>query len=462
MDSILEKCAVFGVYGKGLDVAKLTYFGLYALQHRGQESSGISVADGKTIRTHKATGLVAQVYTEEGLESMRGYIAIGHNRYATSGGIFQQHTQPVTTPKNRLVLAHNGNLPQTKKLEAFLEAKKIKTEGMNDSELVHKAIEYYLLHGLSLKDGIKKAFPLLTGAFCLLLMTKDELVAIRDEYGIRPLSLGRLNGGYIISSETCAMDTVNATYIRDIAPGEMVVINSRGIKSFQLAKPKQKLDIFEFVYFSRPDSMLLGKRVYVVRENLGRELAKEFSKKADAVIPVPESAIPAAIGYSKQSGIPLELGLIKNRYIGRTFIMPDQKLRESGVRMKLNPIKEVISGKNLIVIDDSIVRGTTSKQLVAMLRRAGAKKVYVLSSCPPVKYPDFYGIATPKQKDLIAARMSVSKIQKFIGADGLYYLSYKGMIAATGLSERLFCTSCYTGIYPIDIGDRAKTIKKVQ
>ena len=461
MNSLSEKCAIFGIYGKHLDVSRLTYFGLYALQHRGQESSGISVANGKNIRTHKATGLVAQVYNEKILEKMQGHIAIGHNRYATSGGTFFQHTQPVATVKNQLVLAHNGNLPETKKLKAFLKSKKITTRGMNDSELMHKAIEYYLLKGLSLKEAVKAAFPLFTGAYCLLIMTNKELVGIRDEYGIRPFSLGRLNDGYVLSSETCALDTMNATYIRDIKPGEMVVINKDGLTSYQLAKPKQKLDIFEFVYFSRPDSILLGKRVYNVRENLGRELAKEFTHKADAIIPVPESAIPAAIGFSKQSGIPFEFGLIKNRYIGRTFIMPDQKLRESGVRMKLNPIKEVIQGKTIIVIDDSIVRGTTSKQIVSMLRTAGAKKVYVLSSCPPVKYPDFYGIATPLQKDLIGSRMKVSQIQKHIGADKLYYLSYKGLIKATELAEDIFCTSCFTGVYPIDIGENAKTIKHV-
>lgn len=461
MDELREKCGVFGVYGKGLDAARLTYFGLYALQHRGQESSGISASDGAIIRTHKAMGLVAQVYTEENLEALVGSMAIGHNRYATSGGSFHEHTQPFIDDEGNFVLAHNGNLPRVDKLIEFLKSKNIPTEGYNDSGLMHAAVLYYLKSGLSLEESIEKAFPLFTGAFSLLLMTRDKIAAVRDHFGIRPLCLGRINGGYIFASETCALDTVGATFERDIEPGEMVVIGKEGFKSHTLAKSAPKLDIFEFVYFSRPDSMLYGKRVHEVRKNLGKALAKEYPIKGDVVIPVPDSSIPAAIGYAQASGIPFDFGLVKNRYIGRTFIMPDQKLRDRGVQMKLNPIEEVVKGKRVILIDDSIVRGTTSKKLVAMIREAGAKEVHLLSASPPVKYPDFYGIATPYQKDLIGAQMTVAEIQKFIGANTVRYLSYKGLIEAVGIPEEKFCTSCFTGKYPIDIGENAKHIKKV-
>lgn len=460
INEINEKCAVFGVYGKGLDVARLTYFGLYALQHRGQESSGISAADGKTIRTHKALGLVAQVYTEENLKKLAGHIAIGHNRYSTSGGSLFQHTQPVVDfDDNMVVVAHNGNLPRLDKLKAFLKEKNVPTDHYNDTEHMYAAIKWYLKQGHTLEDAVKASFPLFTGAFCLLVMTKNTLVAVRDEYGIRPFSIGKLNGGYILSSETCALDTVNAEFVSDVAPGEMIVINEHGLRSITLAKVNQKIDIFEFVYFSRPDSILLGKRIYKVRENLGRQLAKEYPLDADAVIPVPDSAIPAAIGYANSLKIPFEFGLVKNRYIGRTFIMPDQKLRDRGVQMKLNPIDEVIKGKKIVLIDDSIVRGTTVKKLVSLVRNAGAKEVHLLISCPPVKYPDFYGINTPFQKDLIGANMSVKEIEKFVGADSLYYLSYEGLIKATELPEDVFCTSCFTGKYPIDIGENAKAIR---
>lgn len=458
MEQINEKCAVFGVYGKSMDAARLTYFGLYALQHRGQESSGISSANGTTINTHKGSGLVAQVYTEDDFQKLPGHIAIGHNRYATSGGSLFQHTQPVTDKDNILTIAHNGNLPQLEKLKSFLLENGIETEGFNDTEYIHAAIKWHLKHGDSLEGAITKTYPLLTGAFCLLILTKDKIAAVRDNFGIRPLCIGKLNGGFIFSSETCALDTVNAEYVRDVNPGELVVVSENGLESITLDKSTSKLDIFEMVYFSRPDSLLLGKRVYKVRENLGRLLAKEHPVNADTVIPVPDSAIPAAIGYANALQIPFEFGLVKNRYIGRTFIMPDQKLRDRGVQMKLNPIVEVIKDKRVVVVDDSIVRGTTLKKIVTMLRGAGAKEVHVLSSCPPVKYPDFYGINTPFQDELIGANLSIPEIEKFVGADSLNFLSYGSLIKATELPEDAFCTSCFTGKYPIDIGDHAKNI----
>lgn len=457
-----EKCAVFGVYGQKLDVSKLTYFGLFALQHRGQESSGMSVSNGKKITTHKGLGLVAQVYSEDVLKKLKGYISVGHNRYSTSGGAHDAHAQPVASSSDIVSLAHNGNLPQVKKIKTFLSKNGILTKGLNDSELMHALIRYHLVKGKSIENAVLDSYPLFTGAFCLLIMTRNKLIGVRDEYGIRPFSIGKINGsGYVFSSETCAIDTVGGIVLRDVNPGEMVVVDETGLHSYQVAKPNPKLDIFEFVYFSRPDSMLLGKRVYDVRKNLGIELAKEFKIKADVVIPVPDSSIPAALGFAAASGIPVDFGLVKNRYIGRTFILPDQRLREHSVQMKLNPIPEIIEGKDIIVIDDSIVRGTTLKTLVRMLRYSGARKVHILSSCPPVRFPDFYGIDTPTQKELIASHKSVEEIRKYINADSLYFLSYKGLIKATGLSENVFCTSCFTGDYPIDIGKNYRAIQKV-
>lgn len=460
MDQLNEKCGIFGVYGKGLDAARLTYFGLYALQHRGQESSGIASSDGKAIRLHKDMGLVAQVYNEENLRKLKGYMAVGQNRYATFGGSTPDHAQPIANKNDIVTLVHNGNLPITKPLESFLLTNGIYTKGLNDSELMHMAIRYFLVKKLSLEEALIKAFPLFTGAFSFLVMTKDKIAAVRDSFGIRPFSIGKLDGGYVFSSETCAIDTVNGLFVRDINPGEMVVVSKKGLSSYRIAPPNQKLDIFEFVYFSRPDSILLGKRVHKVRENLGRELAKEHPVKADVVIPVPDSSIPAATGYSQALKIPMEFGLVKNRYIGRTFIMPDQRLRDRGVQMKLNPIGEVIKGKRVVVIDDSIVRGTTAQKLVRMLKDAGAKEVHLLSSCPPVRFPDFYGIATRSQKELIAANMGIAQVKKFVKADSLHYLSYKGLIKATELPESVFCTSCFTGIYPIDIGKNEKYIRR--
>lgn len=458
-DTLKEKCAIFGVYGKGMDAARLTYFGLFALQHRGQESSGITASNGKKLRTHKGGGLVPQVYAEKNLQKLKGYLAIGHNRYSTSGGSNDKHSQPICNSTDDVVsLAHNGNIPSVKKLKVFLSKNNVSTKGLNDSGLMHATIKYYLKKRYSLTDAVAKSFPLFTGAFSLLVMTKNEIAVVRDQFGIRPLSIGKLNGGYIFSSETCAIDTVNATYIRDVKPGELVVVNEDGLHSQQLAVPTQKLDIFEFIYFSRPDSTLLGKRVHDVRKNLGKELAREFSLKADVVIPVPDSAIPAAIGYAETLRLPIDFGLVKNRYIGRTFIMPDQKLRDRSVEMKLNPIKEVIDGKRVVLVDDSIVRGTTARKLVKMVRNAGAKKVYLLSSCPPIRFPDFYGIDTPNQAELIAANMTVKNVEKFIGADKVCYLSYAGMIKATGLSKDMFCTSQFNGDYPIDIGENKNKI----
>lgn len=460
-NEIKEKCGIFGVYGKGFEAARLVHPGLWALQHRGQESSGIASSDGKKIYLHKGMGLVSHVFEEKDLKKLKGYLAIGQNRYSTSGDSTILHAQPFLEkikPGKFLALAHNGNLPSTKKLEEFLIDRKISIKGLNDTEMILKAIIFYLKQGETLENAIIKAYPLFTGVFCLLVMDENKIVAVRDSFGIRPLCIGKLNGGFIIASETCALDIVGAKFTREVKPGEMVVIGDKGLKSIQIEKGKQNLDIFEFVYFARPDSIIMGKSVDQVRQNLGMQLAKEFKISADVVIPVPDSAIPAALGYSNTSGIPFYLGLIKNRYIHRTFISPEKHTRHKIVQLKLNPMQHIIAGKRVIVVDDSIVRGTTCKQIIKMVRDAGAKEVHLLISSPPVKFPDFYGINTPDQKELIAAVKSIKQIETELGVDSLHYLSLEGSLKAVGLPEDLLCTSCFTGKYPVDIGERRKEI----
>lgn len=456
-----EHCGVFGVYGQHSEAARLVHAGLWALQHRGQESTGIASTEGSIIRVVKDEGLVAHVYDENLLRLLSGSAAIGHNRYGTSGGSGKQHAQPVMSPEGLVALAHNGNLPTTTALAKFLTEKSISIDGLNDSEMMHAAVEHYMLEKLSLPDAVKKVFPLFTGVFCLLLLSHDTLVAVRDSKGIRPLSIGKLNGQFVFSSETCALDTIGAKYIRDVKPGEMIVVDAKGLRSEMIVEGQEQLDVFEFVYFARPDSILQGKSVNEVRKNLGRVLASEHLVEADVIIPVPDSAIPAAMGYAEKSGIPFDHGLIKNRYIHRTFIRPAKKLREKDLDMKLNPLPDVIKGKRIAVVDDSIVRGSTAKKLVERLRKNGAKEVHLLISSPPVQYPDFYGIDTPHQKDLIASQMPIDKITTYLGANSLTFLSYAGLLEATGLPEANFCTSCFTGVYPVDIGVRAKELKKI-
>ena len=459
MENLGEKCGVFGIYGKNLDVSRLTFYGLFALQHRGQESSGIATADGNHIDCYKNMGLVTHVYNEETIQNLKGHIAIGHNRYSTSEGSHIKHAQPIVI-NNEVALAHNGNLPSVTKLKDFLESRDIPTNDCSDSELMAKALGYYLEHGLSIKDAVIKSYPLFTGAFCLTILTKDSLVAVRDTYGIRPLSLGKIDGGFVVASETCAFHTVGADFEREVKPGEMIIINESGVKSVQIEPSQTKLDIFEFVYFARPDSNILGKSVYQVRRNCGMKLAEECPIKADIVVPVPETAYPVASGYSKASGIPMEMALVKNRYIHRTFIQPEQHSRDLGVKLKLTPLTEVLNGKKIIVMDDSIVRGTTSRQLVKMLFEAGCSEVHMLISSPPVKFPDFYGIETPKQEKLIASHKTVEEIRQYLGATSLYFLSLKGLMESIGLSEELFCTSCFTGDYPIDLGEKKADVKQ--
>ncbi len=459
--ALTEKCAVFGIFGPNNEAARITYYGLWALQHRGQESSGIASSDGEKIYRHAANGLVANVYREEDLDNLPGYISIGHNRYATSGDARENYNQPIINLDKSFAFAHNGNLPDTDSLVKFLQKNNVVTDHLNDSHMMAVAIDIFIAKGQVLEKAIKSAYPLFQGVFSAVAMDKDKLIAFRDQCGIRPLSIGKMNDAYIVSSETCAFETIGAKYVRDVLPGEMVIIDKNGIKSEQIVPGNQKLDIFEFVYFARPDSVLLGQRVNSVRQRFGAEIAKEHAVKADVVIPVPDSSIPAAIGYAEATNTPFDMGLVKNRYIHRTFIQPTAEMRRRDVKMKLNPVNESISGKRVVLVDDSIVRGTTMRQVVHMIREAGAKEIHVVISCPPVKYPDFYGINTPDQDDLISARLNVDEICEYIEADSLYFLSYEGMIRATKLSENIFSTSCFNGIYPIDIGNAAKKVKNI-
>jgi amidophosphoribosyltransferase len=463
MADVGEKCAVFGVYGKGLDVARLAYFGLYALQHRGQESSGIAVSDGLRVLCHKGMGLVSQVFAEDDIAKLEGHIAMGHNRYSTAGGSLLEHAQPIIVEcgDETIALAHNGNLPTTSALEEFLRKEGMDASAFSDSRMIAEAIGALVKEGKGVEDAVKEIYPLMTGAFSLLIMSRDKLIALRDRCGVRPLSMARLEHGWVFASETCALNPLGAKLVREVEPGEMVVVDSRGMRGMCLVEPDPKFDVFEFVYFARPDSTLLGQSVYEVRKRSGAELAKEAPLQVDVVIPVPETGIPAAIGYSRALGIPFEMGLAKNRYIHRTFIAPEQHIRQQGVKAKLTPITEVLSGKRVAVLDDSIVRGTTSREIVAMLFEAGAQEVHFLVSSPPVLYPDFYGIDTPAQKDLIAATKSTAEIRDFLGATSLNYLSYEGLIRAIGVPEERLCTSCFTGRYPLDIKERAAEVREI-
>ncbi len=473
MTELREKCGIFGIFGEGLDVSRLAFYGLFALQHRGQESSGIAVANGAKVRCFKNSGLVTHAYSEEDVKKLTGFAAIGHNRYSTSQGTGLRHAQPfvLSVPaanpskldtknwEGDLALAHNGNLPSTLALEEFLSAHGVDPKNQSDSRLMTMAVAYYMEQGQDLATAVQSAYPLFTGAFSLVLLTKDALVAVRDQYGIRPLAIGKLNGGHVFASETCAFNTIGAKFEREVQPGEMVVVTKGGMRSIQLAPPIPRLDIFEFVYFARPDSELLGRSVYEVRRECGRRLAKENKISADMVVPVPETAVPVATGYAEQSGIPFEMALIKNRYIHRTFIQPDQHSRDLGVRLKLTPLPGVLRGKRVVLIDDSIVRGTTSRQLVKAIFEAGASEVHFVVSSPPVKFPDFYGIDTPKQETLIAAKKTNEEIREYLGATSLHYLSLDGLLESIGVPPEELNTSCFTGEYPIDLGERALEVR---
>jgi amidophosphoribosyltransferase len=456
MKDLHEKCAVFGIWD-GSEAARQTYFGLFALQHRGQENSGIATTDGEKLYSYKASGLVSQIYTEDVLKGLPGFAAIGHNRYSTSRGLGVEHAQPVVY-KNKLAFAHNGNLPSTIKIAEFLSSKGVDHTELSDSEMMCYAIGAYMDEGVSLTDAVEKAYPLFTGAFSCVALTIDTLVAFRDSCGMRPLVLGTCESATVVASETCGLRTVGAEFVREVKPGEMVIISKNGLQEKTLTEGHPHFDIFEFVYFSRYDSVLLGKSVYEVRKNFGKILARENPKNVDIIIPVPETAIPAAIGYSQESGIPFEMALVKNRYIHRTFIQPTQTSRDEKMRMKLTPLVETIKGKRVAVIDDSIVRGTTSKPIVKMLFEAGATEVHFMVASAPVKFPDFYGIDTPKQADLIASQKTTKEICEFLGATSLSYLSIDGMVEAVGVSRDELSLSGFTGEYPIDILERKEEI----
>jgi len=460
MDSLKDKCGIFGIYGKGEDVARISFFGLYSLQHRGQEGAGITVTDGKNLKSVKGLGLVSSVFDEKKINSLKGFAAIAHTRYSTTGGNKLCNVQPVVLEED-FALAHNGNIINAMDLACQL-APNIKLTSTSDTEIMGWVIKNSL--GKNWEEKILSSFEKFQGAFSMVILTKNKLIVFRDTYGFRPLVLGRLNGSYIACSETCALDTVGAKYIRDVEPGEVTVIDDSGVRVVgNVRSTKKSFCLFEYVYLARPDSILNKQLVHQVRQRSGELLAHESPVKADLVVAVPDSGTSAAIGYSKASGIPYGEVLIKNRYIGRTFIQPEQHIREMGVRIKFNPLKEIVKEKKIIIIDDSIVRGTTIKKIVKMLRSCGAKKIHIRVCSPPVTNPCYFGIDTPDKKQLIASIMTVAEIKKFIGADSLAYLSLDGLKKASRIKSNKLCDSCFTGKYPMPVqgGFRKDVFEKI-
>jgi len=449
-DYLKDKCGVFGIFGHK-DAARVTYLGLYALQHRGQESAGIVISDGRLVREHKEMGLVSEVFNEEEIAKLTGNIAIGHTRYSTTGSSNIKNAQPflVETLSGHIAVAHNGNLINALTLRKKLEKEGAIFQSSMDSEIVIHAIAHSKKKDF--KERIMDGISQLEGAFSMTLLVEDGIVAVRDKRGFRPLSLGKLDGAYVIASETCAFDLIHAEFIRDIEPGEVLFITEKGIKSAYIADKSSKSSfcIFEYIYFSRPDSNIYGTNVHLTRKRLGAELAKEAPAKADLVIAIPDSGSSAAVGYSERSGIPLDMGMIRNHYIGRTFIQPSQHIRDLSVRVKLNPIRDVVKGKKIVVIEDSIVRGTTSKARIRTLRETGAKEIHMRVSCPQHISPCYYGIDFPTKEELIASSHTVEEIRRFIGLDSLAYLSLAGLYRAMPLPKNKFCVSCFTGKYPV-------------
>lgn len=465
VDKPEEACGVFGIYAPGQDVARLTYFGLYALQHRGQESAGIATFDGQQLHEHRDMGLVSHVFNPEILQKLPGQIAIGHTRYSTTGSSHRCNAQPVIveTRLGKIALAHNGNLVNTEELREYLVNLGCELDTTTDSEMIAIAIREEVNTGKGWVEATIAACKLCKGAFSLAIGTPDGIMGVRDPNGIRPLVLGIMPdhvSHYVVASETCALDIIGADHERDVKPGELLWITAEGITAIDWApKVQPKLCIFEMIYFARPDSWVNEESLYSYRMRLGKQLALESPHPADIVIGVPDSGIPAAIGFAAASGIPYAEGLIKNRYVGRTFIQPTQEMREAGIRMKLNPLKDVLQGKRVIIIDDSIVRGTTSRKLVKALRDAGATEVHMRISSPPVTHPCFYGIDTDTQDQLIAATKSVAEIAAQIGVDTLAYLSWDGMLSATNQDTNNFCSACFTGDYPVEIPAQIKRSK---
>ncbi len=448
-----DECGVFGIFAPGTQVARLTYFGLYALQHRGQESAGIAVTDGERIHCHKEMGLVSQVFDEDILQKLPGYIGIGHTRYSTTGSSVLCNAQPIVidTHFGPLAVAHNGNIINTRALRQRLESEGVRFQSTNDSEVIARCIGS--LHKGDIVRAVRETMAEVEGAYSVVVLTPTQILAFRDPNGIRPLCVAGLNDGdYVVSSETCALNVVGGRLIKELDPGELIVIDHEGMTEYPpLFNERPAMCMFEFIYLARPDSNIYGRSLHAVRRRMGHELWNEAPCDANIVIPVPDTGIPAAIGFSEAARIPFSEGLIKNRYIGRTFIEPDQRMRELGVRMKLSTLKENLAGRKVVMVDDSIVRGTTTGQIVKLIREAGATQVHVRISSPPVRWPCFYGIDMADRKDLIAAKKSIEEIREHIGADSLGYLSLKGSLKAIGMPRDKFCHACFSGDYPIPI-----------
>jgi amidophosphoribosyltransferase len=443
-------CGVFGVYGHP-NAAELTYYGLYALQHRGQESAGIVTSDGKEFHTHKGMGLVSQIFRGNILQELAGEIAIGHTRYSTTGSSHLRNAQPLTVDcaRGQIAIAHNGNLTNAAQLRDELEARGSIFQTTVDSEIILHLMAQPGENGHG--NNLIRAIRRIEGAYSLVIMTENELIGVRDPHGFRPLCIGKIDDAWVLASETCALDLIHAKFVRDVEPGEIVVINKDGLSSVQAFPEHERraFCIFEYVYFARPDSTIANRNVYKVRVEMGRQLAREFPISADVVIPVPDSGNCAALGYSLESGIPYEMAFVRNHYVGRSFLQPSQLIRDFDVRVKLNLISELVKGKRVIVVDDSIVRGTTCKARVNNLKEAGAKEVHVLVSCPPHMHPCVYGIDFPDRSKLMAANHSLEEIRKYLNADSLHYLSQDGLVKATGLPADSFCMACYDGNYPV-------------
>jgi amidophosphoribosyltransferase len=458
-DKFHDHCGVFAIYGHP-EASKLTYLGLYALQHRGQESAGIVVTDGHRLKGHKNMGHVAEVFNEDVLQGLAGHAAIGHTRYSTAGDTNLKNAQPlsVSCQKGQVALAHNGNLVNAASIRRELENRGDIFQTTSDTEVI---LHYFARSKHSgIPESIAEALDRVAGAYSLVMLFKDSVYAIRDPRGFRPLSLGQLNGAYVVASESCAFDIISATYLREIEPGEMVILDKRGVTSLRFSPPaKQAKCIFEHVYFSRPDSIVFGRSVQSSREMLGRRLAREHPADADLVVPVPDSGVAAAIGYSEESGLPLKFGLIRNHYVGRTFIEPAQAIRDFGVKLKLNPVRSLLEGKRVVLVDDSIIRGTTSRKIVRMVREAGAREVHMRISCPPTISPCYYGVDTPTKKELIASSHSIEEIRIYVGADTLGYLSLEGLREAVGSDKENYCLACYTASYPTAIQEPLITLR---
>jgi amidophosphoribosyltransferase len=448
-----EECGIFAVYGHE-EAAKLTYFGLYALQHRGQESAGIVASDGRHVVEHKAMGLVPDLFGEEVLSKLKGSMALGHVRYSTTGSSLLMNAQPLKIHHlgKTLAIAHNGNLVNARQIRGQMESEGSIFQTTTDSEVVLHLIARAMKKGL--ERAMLETMSQVKGAYSMVIMTEDSLLAFRDPHGFRPLCLGRLNSGYVLTSETCALDLVEAEYIREVEPGEILIINSHGVQSIRCEKSNRKAQcIFELIYFSRPDSTVFGQNVYLFRKKQGELLAKEFPVKADLVMPFPDSGNYAAIGYAQASGIPLEMGVIRNHYVGRTFIQPSQSMRDFAVKVKLNPVKDLLKDRRVVIIEDSIIRGTTAKTRIKTLRTIGAREIHLLVSCPPHRFPCFYGIDFSTRGELIAARKTVEEIRDYIGLDSLGYLSMDNLVKSTHIPREDLCFACFDGNYPVPIDE---------